>query len=290
MILKCVCLCIFILICLGTVLPVGAEIPSDHPFLASAGIQVIAHRGGWGLWPENTLFGFQKSVALGADMLETDIHSTRDGVLVVIHDDTVDRTTNGVGKVEDLTLSELKALDAGYRWSPDGGKTFPHRGQGIAIPTLEEVFETFPQMPMSIEIKHQKPGIEAALCDLVRKHTMADRVLIASFFGRSQKTYRKHCPEAILSPGIWQGLGFYLLTRLHLSWLYQPDVQVLQVPFTLGPLNGVHPAFLTAAKKHGYQIQVWTINDEETMRALIHLPIDGIITAYPDRLLSVLGR
>jgi len=290
MIPKLACLCIFILLCLGAALPIGAEIPPDHPFLAGAGIQVIAHRGGWGLWPENTRFGFQNAVNLGVDMLEMDIHSTRDDVLVVIHDDTVDRTTNGTGKVADFTLSELKTLDAGYRWSPDGGQTFPHRGQGIAIPTLAEVFEAFPNTPMSIEIKHKKPGIETALCDLIQKHMMTDRVIIASVYHKAQKTYRNHCPGAITSAAIWEGLGFYLLTRLHLSYLYQPDVQVLQVPLTLGPLNGVHPKFLTAAKKHGYQIQVWTINDEETMRTLIGLPIDGIITAYPDRLLSVLGR
>lgn len=290
MIPKIAWLFILIMLCLSAVLHIGAESTADHPFLVSAGIQVIAHRGGWSLWPENTRFGFQNAVNLDVDMLEMDIYSTRDEVLVVIHDDTVDRTTNGTGKIQDFTLSELKMLDAGYRWSPDRGKTFPHRGQSITIPTLAEIFEAFPNTPMSVEIKHKKPGIEAALCDLVRKYGMSDRILIASFFGRSQKTYRKHCPEAILSPGIWQGLGFYLLTRLHLSYLYQPDVQVLQVPLTLGPLNGVHPTFLSAARRHGYKIQVWTVNDEETMRTLIDLPIDGIITAYPDRLLSVLGR
>ena len=97
---------------------------------------VIAHQGGDGLWPGNTLFAYQNAAKLGVDVLEMDIHITKDGKLVLMHDETVDRTTDGTGEIESMTLAELKQLDAGYSWTPDEGKTFPFRGQGITMTTL----------------------------------------------------------------------------------------------------------------------------------------------------------
>ena len=114
----------------------------DHPYYSSelSYPLVIAHQGGDELWPGNTMYAFEQAAALGVDVLEMDLHITKDGVLVVMHDETVDRTTDGAGKIEEMTLEEIKALDAGYDWSPDGGDTFPYRGQGIEVPTLEEIF------------------------------------------------------------------------------------------------------------------------------------------------------
>ena len=99
------------------------------------------------------MFAFERAVAMGVDMLEMDLHVTSDGGLVLMHDETVDRTTDGSAILEDMTLAEVKALDAGYRWTPDDGQTFPYRGQGITVATVEELFQTFPDMPMTIEIK-----------------------------------------------------------------------------------------------------------------------------------------
>ena len=125
----------------------------EHPFLAGGNPLVMAHRGGQGLWPPNTLFAFERAVEMGADILEMDIHASADGVLIVHHDDTVDRTTNGSGAIRDHTLTELKELDAGYHWSADGGETYPFRGKGMRIPTLEEVLEAFPKTRLNIDIK-----------------------------------------------------------------------------------------------------------------------------------------
>jgi len=101
------------------------------------GVQVIAHRGGAGLRPENTLAAFQHAAQLGADVLEMDLRVAADGAIVVMHDATVERTTDGAGAVASLKLAELKRLDAGYRWSPDGGATFPYRGRGVRVPALQ---------------------------------------------------------------------------------------------------------------------------------------------------------
>src|SRR5690606_34621278 len=118
---------------------------------------------------------------MGVDMLEMDVHASADGVLVVMHDDTVDRTTNGTGKIKQMTLNALKQLDAGYHWTGDGGQTQPFRHQGIGVSTLEEIFEALPGVPMTIEIKQTDPSIAQTLCDLLRRHGKTRQVIIGSF-------------------------------------------------------------------------------------------------------------
>ena len=120
----------------------------------------FAHRGGAKIVPENTLEGFREGLRVGAGVLEPAAHATADGTVVVIHDDTVDRTTEGSGAVREMTLAEVRRLDAGNRFTPDGGKTYPYRGEGVRIPTLEEVYQEFTDVPINVEIKGKRPGIE----------------------------------------------------------------------------------------------------------------------------------
>jgi glycerophosphoryl diester phosphodiesterase len=117
--------------------------PPGNPFLSDQLLN-IAHRGGGRLRPEATLPAFENALSVGADVLEFDLHASSDGVVVVIHDETVDRTTDGTGAVQAMTFAELRMLDAGYEFTPDGGQTFPYRGMGIQIPTLVEVLAGFP--------------------------------------------------------------------------------------------------------------------------------------------------
>src|SRR5215210_1023231 len=137
----------------------------------------IAHRGGAEIAPENTLEGFREGLRVGAGVLELDVHTTADGHVVVIHDDVVDRTTNSTGAVREMTPAELKRLDAGYRFTRDGGATFPFRGEGIRIPTLEEVYDEFVGVPINIEIKGERPGIEEALWRIIESAGAAGRRL-----------------------------------------------------------------------------------------------------------------
>src|ERR1051325_5675034 len=156
---------------------------------------VIAHQGGDGIRPGDTMLAFENATQIGADVLEMDAHITKDSQIVLMHDEKVDRTTNGKGLIEDLTLAQLKKLDAAYGWSNDGGKTFPYRGQGIQVPTLEELFQKFPQMRYVIEIKLTQNPIDKPLCDLIRKFSMQDKVVIASFHDEAMQRFRQTCPD-----------------------------------------------------------------------------------------------
>ena len=135
-----------------------------RPFAKDGGVVVLAHRGWRGYYPENTMLSLDWAGHMPIDGLELDIHSTKDGELVVIHDETVDRTTNGKGRVQDYSLAELQKLDAGYWWTPDEGQTFPFRGSQLRIPTVEEVFKRFPNLWINIDIKQKSPSIVKAIC------------------------------------------------------------------------------------------------------------------------------
>jgi glycerophosphoryl diester phosphodiesterase len=129
-----------------------------------------------GLWPPNTLFAYERSIELGVDVLEMDIHMTTDGEIVIRHDPTVDATTNGNGAICDLTLSEIKALDAGYTWTADGGQTYPFRGKGITIPTLKEVLGDFPNIRLNIDIKTEDPAIVPKFAHILRDNNRLESV------------------------------------------------------------------------------------------------------------------
>jgi len=166
---------------------------------------VIAHQGGDGVWPGDTMFAFEQAVGIGVDVLEMDAHITKDGEIVLMHDETVDDTTDGTGLIEDLTLAEIKQLDAAYEWSIDDGKTFPYRGQGIQVPTLRELFEKFPDMRYLIEIKLTKNPIDKPFCDLNREHKSQDKVIVRSGHYQARGSFRARWPESG-SPG-WRGDG-----------------------------------------------------------------------------------
>lgn len=268
------------------------EVVAEHNyFRGDAGRPlVIAHRGGAGLWPENTLYGFERAVALGADVIETDVRATADGELVLFHDEGVERTTDGAGRVGWMTLAELKRLDAAHRFSPDGGRSFPLRGSGVAVPTLREVFEALPRMRFNIEPKQAAPSVAAPLCRLIREHGMADRVLVASFSATTLEEFRRECPGVATSAATGEVMSFLTLQRAGLAASYSPAMQALQVPEQAGGLRVLTRDFVEAAHGRNLRVHAWTVNDEGGMRRLVERGVDGIMTDYPDRLLKVLGR
>lgn len=251
---------------------------------------VIAHQGGGDLWPGNTMFAFQNAANLGVDVLEMDLHITADGALVIIHDETVDRTTDGTGEVESMTLDELKQLDAGYDWSLDDGASYPFRRQGITIPTLEEVFTAFPDYRMTIEIKKTNTSMSKPFCDMIRKHNMQDKVLVASFHDERLKEFRTECPEVATSSAKNETTAFVLLTKVFLGNFYSPRFYSLQVPEESGGITVMTERFVRAAHASNLAVEPWTINDKDTMRKFITWGVDGIITDRPDLMLEVLGR
>jgi glycerophosphoryl diester phosphodiesterase len=272
---------------LAFVLPIHPA--PDRPFFRGTRTLVIAHQGGRGLWPENTLFAFEHADELGADVLEMDLRTTRDGRVVVLHDPTLDRTTDGTGPVVDLDLDEVRKLDAGYRFEGEAGE-FPYRANGLQVPTLEEVLARFPSRRLNLEMKEF--GIEEArrFCETLRRYQATEHVLVASFGHAPMLAFREACPEVATSVTMREGLLFYQLTRLRLGSLFRTDAAAFEVPEYFREIHVVRPAFVDLARRFHLHVQVWTVNDEEDLRRMLGLGVDGIITDYPDRLLRMMER
>jgi glycerophosphoryl diester phosphodiesterase len=254
---------------------------------------VIAHQGGDGLWPGDTMYAFEHAVALGVDVLEMDAHLTKDGQIVLMHDERVDRTTDGSGLIEDMTLADLQKLDAAYGWSPDGGQTFPFRGQGIKVPTLGGLFKAFPDMRYVIEIKLTKTPIAQPFCDLIHQYDMQDKVIVASFHDDAMQMFRDACPDVATSASRGEVTKFVLLEKVFLSSLVSPKYESLQVPYdpseSLG-INILTGRFIRDAHKKNLRVEPWTVNDQELMQKYIKMGVDGLMTDRPDLLLELLGR
>jgi len=254
---------------------------------------VIAPQGGDGVWPGDTMFAFEKAVEIGVDVLEMDAHVTKDGHIVLMHDEKVDRTTNSTGLIEDMTLDELKQLDAAYGWSNDGGQTFAYRGQGIRVPALDELFLKFPQMRYVIEIKLTENPIDKPLCILIRQYGMQERVLVASFHDVAMLNFRRTCPEVATSASRGEVTRFVLLGKVFLSGFVEPKYQSMQPPYD--PKESLNipimtKRFIREAHAKNIKIEPWTVNDPELMKQYIEWGVDGIITDRPDLLLEILKR
>ncbi len=254
---------------------------------------VIAHQGGDGVWPGDTMFAFEQAVQIGADVLEMDAHITKDGHIVLMHDEKVDRTTDGAGLIEEMTLDEIKKLDAAYDWSTDEGKTFPYRGQGIQAPTLEEVFQRFPQMRYVIEIKLTNNPIDKPLCDLIRQYNMQDKALIGSFHDEAMKNFRATCPEVATSASRTEVRNYVLLGKVFLWGFYVPRFQTIQPPWDPEESLGIQimtERFVRESHAKNIRVEPWTVDDPELMKLYIEWGVDGIITDRPDLLVEALGK
>jgi glycerophosphoryl diester phosphodiesterase len=278
------------LACVYALLYFLAEPAADHSYFNPDRFLMIAHRGGRSLGPESTLYTFKRAVEIGVDVIEIDVHTTKDGHLVIIHDSTVNRTTDGKGPVKDLTLQELRSLDAAYHWSPDRGRTYPMRGKGLTVPTLAEAFAALPTTRMNIEIKESNPEVIAPLCDLIREYNKTDQIMIASFDVSQLKRFRSQCPDVATSAGVREAFLFFGLQWAHLENIYSPPAQALQVPERYGKLQVITPRFLEAAHARNLRVHVWTVNDPKHMQRLVDLGVDGIMTDYPENLIKLLGR
>jgi len=273
----------------GILYALARTIP-DHPYFKPDRFLVIAHRGGRSLGPENTVYTFKQAMEVGADVLEMDLQTTSDGVLVILHDREVSRTTNGRGAVDGFTLSELSKLDAGFHWSPENSESFPLRNMGITIPTLSEVFKAFPDTRMNIEIKSSQVNTIQNLCRTIRDHGMSEKVMVACFDAGKLGEFRSVCPEVATSAGASEAMMFYWLQMARLESAYSPSAQALQIPEAYRDNRIATRRFLDAAHARNMRVHVWTVNDIESMQRLIELGVNGIMTDYPDRLLQTLKR
>ncbi len=283
-----------VLILLGLVLLLlTPDAPSKNYYTNIQRPLVIAHQGGDGIWPGDTMYAFENAVEIGSDVLEMDAHITKEGQIVLMHDETIDDTTDGTGLIEDLTFAELKQLDAAYKWTNDDGKTFPYRGQGIQVPALEEVFQKFPQMHYVIEIKLTENPIDKPLCDLIRQYGMQEKVMIASFHDEAMRNFRETCPEVATSASRTEVRNFVLLGKVFLSGFIAPEYQSIQPPYD--PKESLNipimtERFIREAHAKNIKVEPWTVNDPELMKQYIEWGVDGIMTDRPDLMIEVLGR
>ena len=243
---------------------------------------MYAHRGGAALRPENTIEAFDNGLALGADGLELDVRLTRDGVVVVHHDDTLERTTSGRGRIGACTTDELSSVDAGYWFKPtDAGHDFPYRGIGVCVPLLRDVLARYPAIPLIIELKQNLPELAHRTIDQLREAGALDRAALGSFSWRVLRVARAY------EPGVATGASREE-TRLALyrSWVGWPlkneAYREFQVPEKSGPTRIVSRRFIRHAHRAGLPVKVWTVNDAEDMRRLIDWGVDALITDRPD--------
>ena len=253
-------------------------------YLAGAPL-LIAHRGGSGLAPENTLLAFRQAVEWwGADVIELDVQPTRDGEAVVLHDATVDRTTDGAGPSVSFTLAQLRELDAAYRFSPDGGKTFPYRGRGVALCTFEEAVAAFPFHRINVEIKDGRA--QQRVREVVEAAGASQRVLIAAEALANRSYFSRYAGP--ISASREEMRQFFVHHRLHLAPLYRPRVDALQMPLRHRGREVVTERLVRDAHARNMAVHVWTVDDANEMRLLLDRGVDGIVTDRPDRLARVL--
>lgn len=291
--------------------PAAAQL-AGNPWLERRPLN-IAHQGGEVEAPSDTLYAFKTAMDKGVDVLEMDVHITSDGHVVVIHDETVDRTTNGTGSVENMTLAQVKQLDAAHWFVPDVGTTHSSPAsaytlRGIAtrekapppgytpndftIPTLAEVLDTFPGVYTNIELKPttQKTGVlEPAVAKLLADRGRTDDVIVVSFVDHSLELFKLLAPTVHTATATGQAGLFWASSQGPLPGAPNPRYVALQVPEVFAGVPVVNPGFIAKAQANGLAVHVWTVNDEADMRRLLDWGVDGIMTDRPTLLESILA-
>jgi glycerophosphoryl diester phosphodiesterase len=257
------------------------------PFFRGSGTpRVFAHRGGSALAPENTIAAFDRGISARADGLELDVRLSADGIVVVCHDETLDRTTDATGPLAARTAAELSRVDAGYRFA-DSAHRHPFRGQGIGIPTLREVLERYPEIPIIVEMKPDTVDMGRALAADVVAARATDRVCAAGYGSRSLGAARHALPAMASSASLSE-----VRLALYRSWVGLPPMRPpyggYQVPEFAGSLRVVSRRFIRHAHRAGLEVQLWTIDEPADMERLLEWGADALISNRPD--LAVAAR
>lgn len=259
----------------------AATFGADHPLLTWEPLN-IAHRGGGDERPEHTLLAYVRALEIGANVLELDVHLTADGAVVVIHDVRVDRTTDGEGRVAELTLRELKALDAGYQFLE--GDAYPYRGMGLEVPTLQEVFDTFPEAYFAIELKIDDEALDRAVIGLIRARAMERKVTVGSLIDGPMARLRMLAPEV---PTTFTANEIIAYSAL------RPDTEAAYVPpapIALMAFGSVDAEVVARTHRLGIYLRAYTVDEEADMERLIEVGAMAIITDHPALLQQVFDR
>ena len=240
-----------------------------------------AHRAGQGEWPENTVLAFKEAAnKFPTILLEGDLQLTKDGEVVVIHDLTVDRTTNGTGAVKDLTLAEVKALDAGYHFTVDDGASFPWRGKGITIPTFDEVLAVMPNHRALFELKDSE-GLVEKVAPIIRTHNATKRILIASFKPELMAAFRAQMPDMATCYDMRNAIGLLFALRGGDWENYVPTDRMLSLTKGHVAQYKFTAAEVKKLQAKGVLVQVHTLNTPEEIAHFVELGVDSILTDLP---------
>ena len=252
----------------------------------------MAHRGESENTPENTMLALESAAAIGVDVLESDVRLTKDDKVVLFHDEDLERTTGKAGTIREFTLDELRQIDFGYNFTSDDGATFPFRGKGHSIVTLQEAFERFPNVIFNLDIKDTFPSAPMELARMISQTDRSNSVLVASFHNSQLERFRVLMPKVPTSAHPGEVKSFVLNTKVDLPRIKFEDIQyrAFQVPMKSGPLKVVTKKFVRKAHEHNLAVHVWTINDQPTMDLLLDLGVDGIFTDNPKLLKQVLEK
>ena len=276
---------------------------AQNPWLERR-VLAYAHQGGAREQPSSTLHAIRCALAAGATGIELDVHATADGELVVCHDATVDRTTNGTGAIALLTLEELRRLDNAYWFVPGADarhdlapSDYPLRGRApedpdFRVPTLREVLELCPGVVLNLDLKQTAPAAEPyerLLAALLAEHGRHDDVIVASFFDEATERFARFAPDVPTSAGMHATAAFWRAVHGG-EPVPRPRAVAFQVPERFGEVVVVDEAFVEAAHAAGVAVHVWTVDDEAAMRRMVGLGVDGIMTDVPSTLSRVLGE
>lgn len=260
-------------------------------FLDRPGPWLIAHRGGSTLAPENTFAAFDRAAEIGADAIETDVRLTRDGVVVAFHDDDTTRVLGQPGTVEARTLAELQRLDAGFFFTPDGGRTFPCRGKGLFVPTFAEALSRYPSMRFIVDAKADDPALARALVLTVTSGHATSRVCLGSFFDTQADRIGQLAPDVARYFPKEAATCHVLAARTGAQGENCPTgFDLASLPSRLGESVVVNADVVDYFHRLLVPVHVWTVDEESEMRELLSLGVDGIVSDRPDLLARVLGR
>jgi len=263
-----------------------------HPYFNLPRPTILGHRGAAGPAPENTLVAFRRGLEDGAHAIETDAHVTRDGVPVLLHDATVDRTTDGSGPVGELDFESLQKLDAGFHYAApsDSAPEQPYRGQGLRIPSLREAFESLPEARFNIELKAHDEAFIERVVELILEFERESRTLLVAGEDKTQGLLRQVLVRTGAQPALGASLADVLDVVKSAVEQHPPatDSMALQIPRSFAGQPLITPSLVEHAHRHGIAVHVWTINDPEEMKALLDLGVDGLVTDWPGRMAKLI--
>ena len=253
---------------------------------------IMAHRGESGNIPENTILALESAVKIGVDVLESDIRFTKDNVPILYHDEDLVRITGKDDKVRKKTLDELLQYDLGYNFTTDVGRTYPFRGQGLTVVTLEEALKRFPDTILNLDIKDTFKDAPDEVARILLENGRTENILIASFHPPQLKRFRKKARMIPTSAHPNEVRNFVIGSMMKSMRLFVRSVKykAFQVPEYYGSLQIITPRFVAAAHERDIAVHVWTINDRDGMERLLNMEVNGIFTDYPALLREVLAE